>query len=242
MKYLKLYNKFVFETYGQKTNFYHVAEKENLYSLLKSIDIKRTSDRGQGSGFYVVTDLNIAEKMKINQGPSTKKNELIIEIESILDEDNFDLDYELIKELPELIKNSIAIKNFTKLKVVGKDRIFHVLVNKSDKVDESDFLVEMDELDGMGVFIPKCSKSITFGFYPDDLEEYQQAGNVSYMTYCMDTLDKLGIKSLIEKEFFKKIGTDNKNYYLRYVGPPIKPTRYKLKDEKGNWGDWIENI
>ena len=244
MKYLKLYEEFrLFETYGEKSKFYHVSDEENLDSLLNQIDINKSSERGQGLGFYVVNDLKSAENLRVTAGfaaPSFKKCDLLIEIESILNEDNFDLDYELIKELPDLLKK-IDTSKFTKIEISDKYRIFHVLVNKFDKVNESDFTIEGEEIDGMGVYLPKCKKPIKFGFYPDDLDKYQDAQNVAYTTYFMNTLDDLGIKSLIEKELFTKIGANNEVYSLRYVGPPIKPTRYKIKDESGNWSEWIQN-
>ena len=245
MKHLKWFDRFINESYGEKMRFYHVSEKEHLSSLLKSIDIKRSLERGQGSGFYVLTDLSYAEKINITGGfgmPFMKKCDLLIEIEAVLNEDNFDLDYELIKELPKLVeKVSSKLNNITKLEISGKDIKFHVFFNKSDKLDESDFIIEWVEIEGMGVLVPKCNKDIPFGFYPDDLTKYQDAQNVPYTTYYMDSLDSIGIKSLIEKELYNKIGKGDGSYALRYVGVPIKPTRYKIKDDKGHWGDWIEN-
>jgi hypothetical protein len=245
MKHLKLYYKFINENLGQKTKFYHLTEKHHLQSLLSGIDINKSLDRGQGSGFYVLTDLDSTQKLKITSGfgmPVFKNCDLLIEIESVLNEDNFDIDYELVKELPELINNLNLQSKFNKLTVMDKGYEFTILVDKTSDVNEYDFSVEGEEIDGMYCFIPKCNKPIRFGFYPNNLDKYQDAQNVAYTTYFMNTLDDLGIKSLIEKQIFSKIGSDGKVYALRYVGPSIKPTRYKLKDHNGKWSDWKENI
>ncbi len=86
MKFLKQYNGFILERYNQLTKFYHVTSKDNLNSLLKGIDITLSKDRGQGSGFYVVTDLEAAENTKVTLGfgsPGFKVCDLLIEIESV---------------------------------------------------------------------------------------------------------------------------------------------------------------
>lgn len=243
MKFLKLYYGFILENYNQLTKFYHVTSKEHLNSLINGIDITRSKDRGQGGGFYVVTDLEAAENMTVTLGfgtPANKVCDLLIEIESVLDTENFDIDYELIKDLPTVVKGleSKLVGKFRIFNISGLDHQFTIITKLSDEVSPDDFVVRVEELDGMGVFVPKCNKEIEFGFYPDDLDKFQDALNVSYTTYYMDSLDRLGIKSLIEEEIFKKIGQDGKVYALRYVGPKIKPQRYKLK-EGGRWSDWI---
>lgn len=243
MKFLKLYNGFILERYNQLTKFYHVTSKEYLNSLLKGIDITLSKDRGQGSGFYVVTDLESAENMTVTLGfgsPGFKVCDLLIEIESVLNTENFDIDYELVKELSEVVsglESKLSVK-FKIFKISDHGNQFIIITKLSDEVSPDDFGVEMVELDGMGVFVPKCNKEIEFGFFPDDLDKFQDAQNVSYTTYYIDSLDRLGIKSLIEEEIFKKIGNDGKVYALRYVGPKIRISRYKLK-ESGQWLDWI---
>ncbi len=244
MKFIKLYEKFISENYNQLSKFYHITEKENLESLLNGIDVKLSSDRGQGDGFYVVTDEKSAENTLVSSGfgqPSHKKCDLLIEIEAILNTDNFDIDYELVKELPILVKNlENKLENrFKMLKVTNDGHEFNVIVKLSDDVSQNDFTIIWEELEGMGVIIPKCNKDIEFGFYPANSDKFQDALNVVYTTYYMNSLDKLGLKSIIEEELFKKIGNDGKVYALRYVGPKIKPKRYKFK-ENGKWLDWIE--
>lgn len=244
MKFLKLYHGFILEKYNQLTKFYHVTSKEYLDSLINGIDITLSKDRGQGQGFYVLTDLESAENMSVTLGfgaPANKVCDLLIEIESVLDTQNFDVDYELVKELSEVVKDleSKLVGRFRIFNISERGHQFTIITKLSDEVGPNDFVVEMEELDGMGVFVPKCNKEIEFGFYPDNLDKFQNAQNVSYTTYYIDSLDRLGIKSLIEEEIFKKIGNDGKVYALRYVGPKIKPQRYKLK-EGGRWSDWIK--
>jgi hypothetical protein len=244
MKFLKLYEKFILEKYNQLSKFYHVTDKEHLESLLNGIDITLSSSRTQGNGFYVVTDEKSAENTLISMGfgiPAMKKCDLLIEIESILNTDNFDIDYELVKELPILVKSleNKLESRFKILKVTNDGHEFNVIVKLSDDVSQNDFTTTFEELEGMGVIIPKCNKDIEFGFYPVNSENFQDATNVAYTTYYMNSLDKLGLKSIIEEELFKKIGNDGKVYALRYVGPKIKPKRYKFK-ENGKWLDWVE--
>jgi hypothetical protein len=243
MKFLKQYNGFILERYNQLTKFYHVTSKDNLNSLLKGIDITLSKDRGQGSGFYVVTDLEAAENTKVTLGfgsPGFKVCDLLIEIESVLNTENFDIDYELVKDLPTVVKDleSKLVGKFRIFKISDHGYQFNIITKLSDEVSQDDFVVGMEELDGMGVFVPKCNIEIEFGFYPDNLDEFQDAQNVLYTTYYIDSLDRLGIKSLIEEEIFKKISNDGKVYALRYVGPKIRISRYKLK-ESGQWLDWI---
>ena len=243
MKYLKIYERFILEKYNQLTKFYHVTDKENLESLLNGIDITMSVGRGQGNGFYVITDQHAAENSVITSGqyvPTYKKCDLLIEIEAVLNVENFDIDYELVKDLPTAIKNiePKLASRFKTFKISSDSRVFNIIVNLSDDVDQNDFTVQLEELEGMGVFIPKCHKEIEFGFYPEDVDKYQNDKNVAYTTLYIDSLDRLGVKSIIEEEIFNRIGNNDIAYALRYVGPKIKPSRYKFK-ENGKWGDWI---
>jgi hypothetical protein len=102
MKYLKHWNLYL-ETYKQMTKFYHLSGKAHLDSLLNGIDIKKSSSRNQGDGFYVSTSPNINGINPSQLTGDERTNDLMIGIEAILDEKNFDIDYELVKELPEII-------------------------------------------------------------------------------------------------------------------------------------------
>ena len=71
---------------------------------------------------------------------------------------------------------------------------------------------------------PKSGKNIKYGFIP--ITYIQNADLIDSIKSSIDSLDTIGVKNTIENQIYNTI-LDNP-LYLRYVGPPIKPTKYKL--------------
>ena len=82
---------------------------------------------------------------------------------------------------------------------------------------------------------PKSGKNIKYGFIP--ITYIQNADLIDSIKSSIDSLDTIGVKNTIENQIYNTI-LDNP-LYLRYVGPPIKPTKYKLQDDSGKWGEWV---
>ena len=243
MKLIDILNEVILkEKYGEITPFYHLTDKYNLDSLLKGIQVDRTIDRGQGKGFYVSNDLKIIEGFKIRQiGYGSKPGGLIIEIQAIFNEENFDIDLELTKNLPDIIKKikpqlESKFKHFTIEHPKKSTYKFEVFVDGEG--DKEDFEIGlMDDERGGTFYYPKSKsgKNIKYGFIP--ITYIQDAGTVGSIKSSIDSLDTIGVKNTIENQIYNTI-LDNP-LYLRYVGPPIKPTRYKLQDDSGKWGEWV---
>jgi len=241
MKLLQLLREILLkEKYGEITSFYHLADKDSLTSLLKGIQTDRSDDRGQGKGFYVSNELSTVESIQIKSGLSYKSGGLIIEIQALFNEENFDIDLELTKNLPEIIKKikpqlESKFRHFTLVHPKNNTVKFEIFVDGQG--EEVDFEVDMEEIDGAGIFIPKpkSGKNIKYGFIP--ITYSQDADNIGLVKAFIDSLDTIGVKNTIENQIYSTIL--DKPLYLRYVGPTIRPTKYKLKDDKGKWGEWI---
>ncbi len=241
MKLLQLLREILLkEKYGEITSFYHLADKDSLTSLLKGIQIDRSDDRGQGKGFYVSNDLGTVESIQIRSGIISKPGGLIVEIQAMFNEENFDIDLELTKNLPEIIKKikpqlESKFKHFTVVHPKNNTLKFEIFVDGQG--EEEDFEIEGLEIDGAGIFIPKAKsgKNIKYGYIP--ITYSQDANNIGLIKTFIDSLDTIGVKNTIENQIYSTIL--DKPLYLRYVGPTIRPTKYKLKDDNGKWGEWI---
>jgi hypothetical protein len=228
------------EKYGELTPFYHLADKKDLDSLLKGIQIDRSDDRGQGKGFYVSNDLKTIENIQIRSVISYKSGGLIIEIKTIFNEENFDLDLELTKTLPEIIKKikpelENKFSHFVLVHPKNNSVQFEIFVDGDGKLE--DFEIDFEEINGEGLFVPKLKsgKDIKYGFIP--ITYSQGADNLGIVKIFIDSLDTIGVKNTIENIIYNTILDEP--LYLRYVGPSIKPTRYKLKNDNGKWEEWI---
>lgn len=228
------------EKYGEVTPFYHLADKDSLQSLLKGIQVDVSSDRGQGKGFYVSNDLKTIEQLKVRAGAAYKLGGLIIEIQAVFNEENFDIDLELTKNLPDIIKKikpqlESKFNHFTIQHPKNNTIQFEIFVDGEGSAE--DFEIEFEEIEGAGVYIPKpkSGKTIKYGFIPITYSQDAQA--VGLVKSFIDSLDTIGVKNIIENQIYNTIL--DKPLYLRYVGPSIKPTRYKLQDANGKWEEWI---
>ena len=242
MKLIDILNEVILkEKYGEITPFYHLADKYSLDSLLKGIQVDRTIDRGQGKGFYVSNDLKTIEGFKIIIPGGRKPGGLIIEIQTIFNEENFDIDLELTKNLPDIIKKikpqlESKFKHFTIEHPKNSTYKFEVFVDGEG--DKEDFEIGIMDDEMGGTFFspkPKSGKNIKYGFIP--ITSLQDAGTVGSIKSSIDSLDTIGVKNTIENQIYNTI-LDNP-LYLRYVGHPIKPTKYKLQDDSGKWGEWV---
>ena len=241
MKLIDLLNEVLLkEKYGEITPFYHLADKYNLDSLLKGIRIDVSTDREQGKGFYVSNDLKTIEGFKIIIPGGRKPGGLIIEIQAIFNEENFDIDLELTKNLPDIIKKikpqlESKFKHFTIEHPKNSTYKFEVFVDGEG--DKEDFEIEMEDTSISSFFFPKpkSGKTIKYGYIP--ITYKQDADLIGSIKSFIDSLDTIGVKNTIENQIYNTIL--DTPLYLRYVGPPIKPTRYKLQDDSGKWGEWV---
>jgi hypothetical protein len=262
MKYIKLFEDFKINESFTDSNFYHISFKNLLDSFKKGVDYKKIdsseSSKSQGGGLYLFSEENIT--LHWSKEENDNKHSLLLEFnipkkseylevdvelmnytieerksywhiywETFLDVlNNFNLNYYYInKDENDLIK----IENNNK-KI--KDNIINVIRNK----DYSIFVVSKDELifsdisiedagpDGIKI---KSKKEIGyFQLYPltDESEDLRDS---------MESLKKFGIYQKFNQEILPKSNA------FRYKGPIIYPKRYKIKDDNGNWGEWINN-
>jgi hypothetical protein len=211
MKLIDILNEVILkEKYGEITPFYHLADKDSLDSLLKGIRVDRTIDRGQGKGFYVSNDLKTIEGFKVKQTMSflgNKPGGLIIEIQAIFNEENFDIDLELTKNLPDIIKKikpqlESKFKHFTIEHPKNSTYKFEVFVDGEG--DKEDFEIEMMDDERGGAFFspkPKSGKTIKYGFIP--ITYIQNADLIDSIKSSIDSLDTIGVKNTIENQISK---------------------------------------
>jgi hypothetical protein len=229
------YNCKLYEKYGETMQFYHLTNLENLKKFKNGIDIKIASIRGQGDGFYVLNNLNSLKGWTINVGEiaihGTKKTDCIIEIEAILNETNFDLDYELVKNLEHLIIQVIKKSGKKQFDITHNNEKFTIITDENLSVD--DFTVSVIEIDGAGAFIPECTKHNKWAFFMHNFKQTPES--VGVIKYMINTFDNIGLKNEIEKLCFQDI--TKQDIALRYVGKPIMPSRY-MYIENNKWSDW----
>ena len=164
MKLIDILNEVILkEKYGEITPFYHLADKDSLDSLLKGIRVDVSTDREQGKGFYVSNDLKTIEGLKIFQiRGGVKPGGLIIEIQAIFNEENFDIDLELTKNLPDIIKKikpqlESKFKHFTIEHPKNSTYKFEVFVDGEG--NKEDFEIEMEDTSIVSFFFPKPKSS-----------------------------------------------------------------------------------
>jgi hypothetical protein len=234
MKYLKLFESF---NLG-KQKFYHITIKKNLDGLLNGIRIDKAQDWGQGPGFYV----NTSEKLQDEQeGVGSNVVDLMIEIEAELSSDNFDMDYEMNYQLGGIVEKQIPNlkKLFKKQFTISKDNNYFSIFTNNLKPE--DFQFETIKFREDNTIIPICSDD-DWCYLPITVDNKVKVSNniygITLTRNFMDRLDNFEIKELIQKDLF----SIKEPIALRYIGPVIKPTRYKEKDIKKNtWSSWINN-
>ena len=238
MKHLNNWSKFtkIYEKYGNLRKFYHKTSKDYIDSFNNGIELNRSTERGQGDGFYVFTDLEIVKTIGIIKGPQHRgyglTQDCIIEIESVFNETNFDLDYELVKSLEKIIETVVNKSEKKSFELNYQETKFIIVTD--DNLNQNDFIISQpdDDLSGW-IWKIESNKSSNFAYYKKGLS--QQVGQVSQIKEYIDSFDRIGLKNEIEKECFKVI--DEQPMALRYVGEKIYPTRY-MTFENGIWSDW----
>lgn len=238
MKHLNNWSKFtkIYEKYGNLRKFYHKTSKDYIDSFNNGIELNRSTERGQGDGFYVFTDLEIVKTIGIIKGPHHGgfglTQDCIIEIESVFNETNFDLDYELVKSLEKIIETIVNKSGKKSFELNYQETKFIIVTD--DNLNQNDFIISQpdDSLSGW-IWKIESNKSSNFAYYKKGLS--QEVGLVSQVKEYIDSFDRIGLKNEIEKECFKVI--DEQPMALRYVGEKIYPTRY-MTFENGIWSDW----
>ena len=218
----------LFENLNSKHKFYHLTSKAELPSLFKGIRTDLAGKWEQGAGFYVTTDLKNSEEV---EGVGTKIGEAIIEIEAPLDEKHFDIDFEMNLNLDDAINYFLPLirKRFSKSERIKDFLIFY---NKKPNLKFKYLEVRGEKIghvpdsdDGDWCYIPI-----------DKNGNLKIKHNIYGAPITKHMFNKLPLD--IQKEIKKKIFQSKEPGALRYIGPMIKPTRYKIK-KSGKWSDWI---
>lgn len=232
------FKNFLVENYNEKTSFYHITDDEMLDKLLDGIRVDLTKDWGQGKGFYVFKSKKRAEKL---EGVGSRVVNVMIELEAVLNEKNFDIDYEMCYNLPDVVEKYIPLL-YDKFKynfiLSGKDNNYLIFSNIDDK---SNFYLKDKKFRNNIVTYVRSKNNEFFAYLPVDNNKLNFTQNIygAVVTKdCMKLLNKIGIYKSIKLDIF-----NSENEYdiaLRYIGPVIKPKRYRFK--KNNiWGEWIPN-
>ena len=233
MRYLKL-----FESFTDTNKVYHVSSKDQLEGLLAGIKTDNALSWGQGSGFYVNTSEKWCEEQ---EGVGSRMVDLMIELEADTKSDNFDVDYEMNYGLSKIIETYInKLKNMfdDNFTISSNDSSFLIFGNKINKDDFSFEPIKFRNED-IGV-IPKSSKE-DWCYLPIDPKsnKVKIVNNIYGAPITkdfMERLDKFNIKKMIKNDLLKS----SEQVALRYIGPLIKPKKYKFKKD-GKWGEWITN-
>lgn len=233
MRYLKL-----FESFTDTNKVYHVSSKDQLEGLLAGIKTDNALSWGQGSGFYVNTSEKWCEEQ---EGVGSRMVDLMIELEADTKSDNFDVDYEMNYGLSKIIETYInKLKNMfdDNFTISSNDSSFLIFGNKINKDDFSFEPIKFRNED-IGI-IPKSSKE-DWCYLPIDPKsnKVKIVNNIYGAPITkdfMERLDKFSIKKMIKNDLLKS----SEQVALRYIGPLIKPKKYKFKKD-GKWGEWITN-
>lgn len=244
-----------FLDYGKVLPFYHLTRKEHLKSLMNGVDpSKRVSKhaKSQGEGFYVFPSEDYA--LDWDGG---KEADAMLEIKAPLNTKNFDIEFELhgidSKEFwntfLKLMTHTIKSQNL-KLYLVPTDSID--IDEKSDK--SSSFKLAEYKSGGIGgcfAFISKDpikESDISFTQYWGEiitiLPDLHRKG-IGWFRILGPAADAVEFKrmfsTLAQFGFVDKFEEEvlDKSKALRYVGPIIKPTRFKIK-ANGGWSEWMD--
>lgn len=222
MKWISL-----FENFNQGTRkFYHLTSKDQLPSLFKGIRKDMAGKWEQGAGFYVTTDLVYTESI---EGVGSRIGEAIVEIEAPLNSANFDLDFEMNSNLENAINKFLPQikKRFVRTMKVDN---FLILFNQKPNISFRRLKIRDAE-----VKVPESESRdwcyICIGSSGNLELEHNIEGAI--VTRHMFQKFPSDIQEAIRTEIFDAESPGA----LRYIGPMIKPTRYKIK-EAGSWSDW----
>jgi len=264
LKYVKLFEEFKINESFVDNNFYHISFKNLLDPFKKGVDYKKIdssdSSKSQGGGLYLFSEEDITlhwskevndnkhslllefsvpkkseylevdvELMDYPKSSEESKHKWYIYWETFLDVlNNFNLNYYYInKDLNNLTKienNNKKIKDNI-INVIGK-KDYSIFVISKDELIFSDINIEESGTDGVKI---KSKKEI--GYF----QLYALTDMSGGLRDSMESLKKFGIYQKFNQDILPKSNA------FRYKGPIIYPNRYKIKDDNGNWGEWINN-
>jgi hypothetical protein len=255
MKLRKILESILGESFSNG-QFYHVTLKKNLESIKRGVDYKKIqgsdSSSSQGGGLYLFAEENLA----IHWANTTNKGipDVLLEF-SVTDPEYLEVDVELMNYSESKRESYWRIYWNTFLEVLDSFKLNYYYVT----ADESE-LIKIDKKDIVNIY--SSNKSLVFVVSKDDdlslsdldiiddahegikIQSKKQVGyfylyalgNYTYnIRDSMISLKKFGIYQKFNQKILPKSNA------FRYKGPIIYPNRYKVKDDSGNWGDWIEN-
>lgn len=246
----------VFNESFQNKHYYHVTFKENLESIKKGVDYKKIkgsqSANSQGGGLYLFSEENLAIHWSdtMNDGRATLllefniTNSEYLEVDTELMNysegkresywriywntflevlDNFKLNfYYITGDESELIK--IDKKDIVNIYSSNKHLVFIVSKDSDLSLSDLDIIDEANE----GIKIQSKKQIGYFNLYALGDEAYN-------IRDSMLSLKKFGIYQKFNEKLLPKSSA------FRYKGPILYPKRYKVKDDNGNWGEWVDN-
>ena len=252
MKYLLNYKLFessiITIKYGDVGKFYHATYSKNLDSFKNGIEPK-TNTTGhsttQGGGFYVWNKL---EKLKNWNGLG--KTDLIIEIQTNLTINNFEIDYELHgldfnffwqSFISIISKHNLNIyscydgekvneetNKIKDLEKIDSNNLWNHIVSKYKETKNYPYIIISNEnIENNDVWLEETDSVDIFGaMYPKSSKNIGWLRLVSFTAdaksiYVMiESLKKFGIKDEFKKSILNQCSA------LKYVGPKIYPTIY----------------
>lgn len=269
LKYVKLFENLIFENLklNQKCKFYHKSPLKNLQSLLSGIDPKTDGSihsKSQGGGFYCFSDFDVCKnwsskiqqidkngKLVFNPSDSIKDGFVIIEFETELNINNFEIDYELGFR-HETNKMMNTGQYFSKIMDIVKSKNYILYLVEWDDDINIDNMIKIDDnfkfnWNQLIIISEKKLSKDEINLTGDVNQPYPSNKNLSWIFISpagggdknveylsMESLDLIGLKDEIKKQVLDKCVA------FKYIGPKIKPTRYMI-EKIGELGDWIEN-
>jgi len=233
--------------YNELGSFYHLTKKENLKSLLAGIDPKKNvgaHSKSQGGGFYVFSSEEAALEWK-----GGKSADALIEMRSKLNSENFDVEFELHgldfhefwnEFLSTILELNLKMYVVEKIEYNADDNVEDFSLRPFKKEEKFkvalDYIVSKQNIDKSDIeWKFEFSTDLGFGYPSGEKIGWFRIGSFigdsTELKYMFSSLEKF---EFIDKFKEKILG---KSKALRYVGPRIKPSRYKLK-ENDKWGDW----
>jgi hypothetical protein len=249
MKHLKKFN----ESNEIENSFYHLTDEKHLNSLLngtKKITFNKHS-KSQGNGFYLWKSERDAFEWT-----GGSKSDILLEYNTNLNLNNFELDYELHgiefltfwNTLIQLLKENLNyyyvkinynnddafVSELIKMKsneTANIHKKYHpIFIISNTEITKNDIKFE-DVHDNVVDIKEDCpSQSDKYGFF----RVVNFSADAKFIYKSMESLDKYGIKKAFKSKLLPK------SKAVKYYGNPIKPIRYKKKTD-GKWGEWISN-
>ena len=269
LKYVKLFENFIFENLklNQKCKFYHKSPLKNLQSLLSGINPNTDGSfhsKSQGGGFYCFSDFDLCKnwsskiqqidkdgKLVFKPSDSIKDGYVIIEFETELNINNFEIDYELGFR-GETNKTMNTGQYFSKIIDIIKSKNYILYSVEWDDDANVDNMIKIDDnfkfnWNQLIIISEKELSKDKVNLTGEISQPYPSNKNLSWFFISpagggdkkveylsMESLDLIGLKDEIKKQVLDKCVA------FKYVGSKIKPTKYII-EKNGELGNWIEN-